>query len=155
MKKIAFIIAATFLSGLIQPAIAGHHKVQNLTVDMASIRAPIPGHSMTAAFLAINNTGKDNCTLNGVRSEFAEKIEFHTHQHINGMMKMRPVGSVEVAANSTLEFKPGGLHLMLFGVKEGHAESADITLETDNCGEITFNASIKSIKSAPAKAMHH
>jgi len=155
MKKIAFIIVATFIGGLIQPAIAGHHKLQKLTVDMATIRAPIPGHSMTAAFLTINNAGKDSCKLTSAGSEFAEKIEFHTHQHVNGMMKMRPVESVEVAANSTLEFKPGGLHLMLFGVKEGQAESADITLGTDNCGEITFNAPIKSIKSTPAKAMHH
>ncbi len=68
---------------------------------------------------------------------------------------MRPVESVEVAANSSLEFKPGGLHLMLFGVKEGQAESADIILGTNNCGEITFNAPIKSIKSTPPKAMHH
>ena len=122
---------------------------------MASIRAPIPGHSMTAAFLTINNAGKDSCTLTSAASEYAEKIEFHTHQHINGMMKMRPVESVEVAVNSSLEFKPGGLHLMLFGVKEGHAESAEITLGTDNCGQVTFNAPIKSIKSAPSKAMHH
>ena len=155
MKKIAFIIVATFMCGLIQPSIAGHHKLQKLTVDMASIRAPIPGHSMTAAFLTINNAGKDSCTLTNAASKFAKKIEFHTHQHIDGMMKMRPVESVEVAANSSLEFKPGGLHLMLFGVKQGQAESADITLGTDNCGEITFNAPIKSIKSAPAKKMHH
>jgi len=155
MKKIAFIIVATFMCGLIQPAIAGHHKMQKLTVDMASIRAPIPGHSMTAAFLMIKNAGKNSCILTSAASEYAEKIEFHTHQHIDGMMKMRPVESVEVAANSSLEFKPGGLHLMLFGVKQGQADSADITLGTDNCGEISFNAPIKSIKSAPAKAMHH
>ena len=155
MKKITFIIIAIFMGGLIQPAIAGHHKLQKLTVDMASIRAPIPGHSMTAAFLTINNTGKESCVLTSAASEYAEKIEFHTHQHINGMMMMRPVESVEVAVNSSLEFKPGGLHLMLFGVKEGHAESAEITLGTDNCGQVTFNAPIKSIKSAPSKAMHH
>ena len=155
MKKITFIIIAIFMGGLIQPAIAGHHKLQKLTVDMASIRAPIPSHSMTAAFLTINNTGKESCVLTSAASEYAEKIEFHTHQHINGMMKMRPVESVEVAVNSSLEFKPGGLHLMLFGVKEGHAESAEITLGTDNCGQVTFNAPIKSIKSAPSKAMHH
>jgi copper(I)-binding protein len=155
MKKITFIIIAIFMGGLIQPAIAGHHKLQKLTVDMASIRAPIPGHSMTAAFLTINNTGKESCVLTSAASEYAEKIEFHTHQHINGMMKMRPVESVEVAVNSSLEFKPGGLHLMLFGVKEGHAESAEITLGTDNCGQVTFNAPIKSIKSAPSKAMLH
>ena len=155
MKRIAFIIVATFIGGLVQPAIAGHHKLQKLTVDMASIRAAIPGHSMTAGFLTINNAGKDSCVLTSAASEFAKKIEFHTHQHVNGMMQMRPVESVEVAANSSLEFKPGGLHLMLFGVKEGHQESADITLGTDNCGQITFNAPIKSIKSTPPKVMHH
>ena len=155
MKKIAFVLIATFFGGFIQITIAGHHKHQSLEVEMATIRAPIPGHSMTAAFLAIKNGGKESCILTSARSGFAEKIEFHTHQHIDGMMKMRPVDTVEVAANSTLKFKPGGLHLMLFGVKQGHAQSADITLGTENCGELTFNAPITSIKSAPAKSMHH
>ena len=155
MNKIALTIIAAFLGGIMQFAIAGQHKLESLSVDMAYIRAPIPGSSMTAAFLTISNGGKENCTLISASSAFAEKIEFHTHQHSNGMMKMRPVDSVEVTANSQLAFKPGGLHLMLFGVKPDATESAEITLVSSHCGELTFDAPIRSMKSSPAKVMHH
>lgn len=155
MKKIAYLLVAVFLAVLLQPALAGHHKLEKLAVDMAYIRAPVPGHSMTAAFLTLHNHSADNCTLVSASSDFAKKVEFHTHKHINGMMQMRPVETVKVAAKTSVEFKPGGLHLMLFGVQSGAENTAKITLGTDNCGQITFSAPITSIKSPPAKAMHH
>ena len=68
---------------------------------------------------------------------------------------MRPVDGVELPAGSSIEFRPGGLHLMLFGVKHGHSSSAEIRLTTDQCGEVKFLAPIKSVKSQPAKSMHH
>ena len=60
---------------------------------------------------------------------------------------MRPVANVDVAAGSSVAFKPGGLHLMLFGIEHGDIPSAKITINTDQCGDISFTAPIKSIKS--------
>ena len=36
---------------------------------------------------------------------------------------MRPVESVDVAAGSSVVFKSGGLHLMLFGIEHGDTSS--------------------------------
>lgn len=155
MKKISLFLVLVVSACWVMPTMAGHHKKGNITIDMPYVRAPVPGHSMTAAFLMISNRGEQNCKLIAASSSYAKKIEFHTHLHIDGMMKMRPVKDVDVPAGSTVAFKPGGLHLMLFGVKSSEELSVEITLSTDNCGAIQFSAPIKSLKSQPAKAMHH
>ena len=155
MKKMSLMLAIVFSACWIMPTMAGHHKKGTIEVEMPYVRAPVPGNSMTAAFLHVSNSGQQACKLTAASSSYATKVEFHTHQHVDGMMKMRPVDTVDVPAGSSVTFKPGGLHLMLFGVKSVETSSAKITLSTDKCGEIQFSAPIKSLKSQPAKAMHH
>lgn len=155
MKKLPMCLVIVFSACWVMPSMAGHHKKDAIAVEMPYVRAPVPGHSMTAAFFKLSNGGEKDCKLTAASSNYAGKIEFHTHQHIDGMMKMRPVDGVELPAGSSLDFKSGGLHLMLFDIKHGDISSAEITLNTDKCGEVKFSAPIKSIKSQPAKAMHH
>jgi copper(I)-binding protein len=155
MKKIPLFIILVFSACWAMPLMAGHHKTGAITIDMPYVRVPVPGHNMTAAFLMVSNTGEQDCKLTGANSSYAQKIEFHTHQHSDGMMKMRPVDSIDVVAGGHVAFKPGGLHLMLFGIKPSDKSTVDINLTTDKCGEIHFSAPFKSIKSQPAKAMHH
>ena len=40
-------------------------------------------------------------------------------EHRDGMMKMRRVDEVVIAAHSSVALKSGGTHLMLFGVEMG------------------------------------
>jgi copper(I)-binding protein len=155
MKKISLFFVLVISACWVMPTMAGHHEKGNINIDMPYVRAPVPGQNMTAAFLMISNSGEQNCKLIAANSSYAKKIEFHTHKHVDGMMQMRPVKDVDVPAGSTIAFKPGGLHLMLFEVSSSDASSAEITLSTDKCGEIQFLAPIKSLKSQPAKAMHH
>ena len=155
MKKLSLFITLVFSACLAVPLMACDYNKETIDIDMPYVRAPVPGHNMTAAFLMVSNTGEQDCKLTAASSSYAQKIEFHTHQHIGGMMKMRPVDSVNVVAGGNVAFKPGGLHLMLFGVKPSDKSSVDINLTTDKCGEIHFSAPLKSIKSKPAKAMHH
>lgn len=155
MKNLPLTLALILSALWAGHSMAGHHKTGAIEVDMPYVRAPVPGHSMSAAFLTLNNASEQDCRLTAASSAYAKKIEFHTHVHQDGMMKMRPVANVDVAAGSSVAFKPGGLHLMLFGIKHGDIPSAKITINTDQCGDISFTAPIKSIKSMPAEAMHH
>lgn len=61
------------------------------------------------------------------------------------MMKMQQIESVEVPASGKVEFKPGGNHLMMFGLKQPlvAGESFPITLQFENGGEITTEVSIE------------
>jgi len=155
MQKLPLLLLLAFSVCWAMPSMAGHHKQGSIVVEAPSVRAPVPGHSMTAAFFKLINDGEQDCKLIAASSSYAKKIEFHTHLHEDGMMKMRPVDNVLLTAGSSLDFKPRGLHLMLFGIQHSDSSSAEIRLATDKCGDVTFLAPIKSVKSQPAKAMHH
>jgi hypothetical protein len=41
----------------------------------------------------------------------------HTHSMQNGIMMMRQLEAVEIPAGGSVEFKPGGNHIMLIGLE--------------------------------------
>ncbi len=91
--------------------------VPDVNVEGAYVRELPPGVRVTAAFLTLHNNGGSARTLVGVSSSLAERAEIHSHNLKGGKMMMRPVSQVVVAAHSEFEFKPGGYHIMLFGLK--------------------------------------
>jgi copper(I)-binding protein len=65
----------------------------------------------------------------------AERVEVHNMSMDGGVMTMRPVeGGLEIPAGGAVELKPGGLHLMLIGLKAPLTEggSVPLTLVFDN-----------------------
>ncbi len=120
---------------------------QSLQFHDAYIRAMPPGQNVTAAFMTVVNQGNLDCLITSATSSNAERIEFHQHQHTDGIMQMRPLAVVGVEAGETVAFVSGGLHIMLFGVdrplQEG--ESADLQLRTHACGDYELTLSVKSL----------
>ena len=70
------------------------------------------------AYLTIENNSTRQDKLISATSPIAERVEIHSHQHVDGVMKMRKVEYVEVGKGETTIFEPGGLHVMLIGLKE-------------------------------------
>ena len=83
----------------------------------AAVRVLPPGVPNTALYLTIENDTYHDITFTHAESDVAERVEIHTHEHQQGVMKMRKLDSVTAVAQQTLSFQPGGLHLMLFGLK--------------------------------------
>lgn len=71
-----------------------------------------------AAFLTLENKGAGNTILVAAESPVAKRVEFHTHIMDAGIARMRPIGTVVLPAGQTVEMKPGGLHVMLFDLKQ-------------------------------------
>jgi periplasmic copper chaperone A len=71
-----------------------------------------------AAYLRIVNGGKTADRLLSVSTPAAGKTELHTHVHEAGVMRMRQVEAIDVPAGGSVELKPGGLHVMLFGLEK-------------------------------------
>ena len=91
-----------------------------------------------AGWLTIRNSGEAD-RLTGVESPAAERIELHTHIHEGGVTMMREVDGIEVPVGVEAALKPGGSHLMLFGLKPG-LKAGDIfplTLVFEKAGRIT------------------
>ena len=99
-----------------------------VSVKDAWVRATVPHQKATGAFLQL--TAVRDSRLVAVRSPVAGSTELHEMSMANNVMKMRAVDAVELPAGKAVEFKPGGYHIMLLGlkapVKEG--ESVPLTL---------------------------
>ena len=128
------------------------------SVEDAYVRAMPPGRSATAAYLSLSNNSDRDCLIIGGSSAVAATLEIHQQLNSDGMMKMRPVAAVTVAAGETLQFRPGGFHLMLLGVDADlvPGESHPISLLTEDCGAIEMDAVVRSLfqRSAPAQNAH-
>ena len=63
----------------------------------------------------------------------------------NGVMSMQPQESVPVPAQGTVEFKAGGLHVMLINLNRDLkvGDTFTVTLNFQNAGEITVDVTVK------------
>lgn len=68
---------------------------------------------MRAGYMKINNTGDQKRQIVAMQSSAFDKVEMHESKMEDGMMKMIELGSLQLPANSQIELKPGGKHLML------------------------------------------
>lgn len=114
------VVLALCLLALSAPGLA------SFEVAGAHMRKPLPGQSTTVIYLQLTNRFDRDVQLASVHlvptsadveSRIAGAVvEVHEHRHIDGMMSMRKVSGLTIAAGDSLAFQPGGYHLMVFGV---------------------------------------
>jgi len=104
------------------------------------------GGSNSAAYLVINNDGREPDRLIRAETDFAHSTELHISENVDGVMTMRPVEAVDIPAGGTVELKPGGLHIMLVGLTQdlNPGDKLPITLIFDKAGKITIDAEVRA-----------
>lgn len=123
-------------------------------ISEAWARATVPGQPVGGAYLKIRSIVP--LTLVRIESDAAKIVQVHTMQMDNGVMKMREHGPLDIPAEKTVELKPGGLHLMLLGLKQalkaGDSILLKVTFVNANHVETTtvVNAEVRQI-GQPAK----
>ena len=127
MSRISSTLLAVSL--LLGPGIAlASEAADQVAVSGAYVRAVPPGQMNSAAFLALTNTSGEAHALVAAESDAADALELHSHTMEDGMMKMRRIERIDVPAAGTLSLEPGGLHLMLIGLKRQLAPGQEIKL---------------------------
>lgn len=86
------------------------------TVGAPWARATAGRAETGAAYLTLKG-GDSADSLVAAASPVAATVELHTHLEEDGVMRMRPVASIPVGSGEKVELKPGGLHIMLIGLK--------------------------------------
>ena len=112
---------------------------------------------MGAAYLAIKNSGRESDTLESASTPDAKKAEIHETTNANGVMKMRPVeGGLKIAPGQTVEFKPGGYHIMLMGLKQNLKEGEQIPLKLTfaHAGSVDVEVKIEKQPGHEAAGQH-
>jgi periplasmic copper chaperone A len=100
-----------------------------LTVSDAWSRTTPPDIPMGVVYLRIQNeTGKADRLLK-LKASVAASAEVHRTEVIEGVARMREVSVLHVAPGEKVEFAPGGMHVMLMGLKKPLVEGQRFDLE--------------------------
>lgn len=120
----------------------GNVYAHHLQVTHATVRALPPGITNTAVYLTINNNSDSPVKLVSASSNIAEKVELHEHSYNDGMMTMRQMDVIEIAAGESISLQPGGYHLMMFGLKQSlkPKQQIDIQLQFSDGSDFTLKA---------------
>ena len=128
MNRRSLIAPALVLLLAALPALAA-----GLTVTNAWSRSTPPVAKVGVVYFTLtNDTGKSDRLLK-LSTSVAEKVEVHRTEVQDGIARMREVVVLHVDAGQTLEFKPGGMHVMLMGLRKplvaGTAYELDLLFE--------------------------
>lgn len=89
-----------------------------LAVTGGWTRATPAGARVAGAYVQVNNATARADVLLGGRFDVADKVEVHDMTMTDGVMRMRKLDpGLDVPAGGKVELRPGGLHLMLMGLK--------------------------------------
>ncbi|WP_417516876.1 copper chaperone PCu(A)C [Minwuia sp.] len=137
-------LIATVILILASVTAAHEYKAGDITIGHPYAFASIGKVPNGAGFLTLENAGEADALI-GVTSDFAARNELHTHLHEDGRMMMRPVEKIELPAGETVKLEPGGLHLMLMGLKAPlkAGEKKTVTLIFEKAGEVDVELSIE------------
>jgi copper(I)-binding protein len=100
-----------FMSG-IDPSrdTQGELDIIGATIPLAPANA-----SVNAGYVKFTNTSDKDVEFYRFTSPVYDSVEMHITENKSGSAKMKQVKTILVPANSSLELKPGGAHLMLIG----------------------------------------
>ena len=142
--------SARLAIGLLAAWSLGVHAAE-IAIGDPYARAVPPGQPNSAVFMSLDNRSSDDRALVGAESPVAEVVELHTHLQEDGMMRMRRVERIELPAGERVVLQPGGLHVMLIGLKQNlePGASVDLTLRYDDGGTDRIQAPVRRIEAPP------
>jgi copper(I)-binding protein len=133
------------------PALAGP-AAEDIQIDEPYVRAVPAMMKNSAVFLSMKNTGDTNHALVSASSSAAEVVELHNHVQDGDVMRMRKIDEIGIAAGATTVLQPGGLHIMLLGLRQELVPDATVSVD------LTFADGSRKSLVAPVKSvdgMHH
>jgi copper(I)-binding protein len=127
-----------------------------VSVSGAYARAVPPGQPNSAVFMTLTNDSDSPRALVSATSPSARTVELHTHANEGGMMRMRRIERIEIPAHGKAELKPGGLHVMLIGLKGdlNPGSGVGLSLTFDDGTKQEIEAPVRKIEAMPMPMGH-
>ncbi|MFA3783445.1 copper chaperone PCu(A)C [Melioribacteraceae bacterium 4301-Me] len=148
MKKLIFVVIIFFIVSC-QNKNDNKQEVVNQKVDIKNQWiSPSTAKANSAMFFQVINNTNQADTLYGVKCSIDEVSMIHeTFTNDDGTTGMRHVMFIEIPPNSKIEFKPGGLHVMLMNLKSdlNENDTVDVTLQFKKSGDINIKVPVKEI----------
>lgn len=150
------IVAAIFPAFVATATLAETPTEAPITISDAAARS---ANVMSgAAVMTLTNTGSEDCTLTAATGDVAEKIELHTHENVDGVMKMTAIpDGITIPAGGDYQLEPSGDHIMLMGLTAPlePGDSIDLVLDFGPCGVVPVEIPVVALSSEDAAGMDH
>jgi copper(I)-binding protein len=148
------VFALLALLSMASPAWAHDYKLGALEIGHPWSRATPPTAPTGAGYLSVKNTGTTPDRLVSVSSPAAGTVQVHDMKMDGSVMRMRELdGPLEIKPGETVTLAPGGMHLMMMGLKEPltQGERLPLTLVFEKAGKIDVELAVEAMGAMP----HH
>ena len=127
-------------------ALGACKPTQRIVIEDAWSPPAPPTAPVAAAYMAITTVEPD--VLLSAATPIAQRVEMHMTSTTDGVMKMRALERVAIAAGETMHFEPGGRHFMLVNLSEPQAAgtSFPMTLRFERAGEMTVQIPVRAAR---------
>lgn len=96
-------------------SLAANAWAANVKIENAWARATAPGQPVGGVFMTL--TADADLSLVSANSPVAGSVELHSMVMDKDMMVMRRLDQIALPKGRAVQLAPGGLHIMLFGLK--------------------------------------
>lgn len=134
------------LALLLIPSIAFAHsyKQGDIQIGHAWARATAKGAANGAVYIPFLNEGKEADALVSITTPAAESVMIHNTVSEKGVQKMQHVEKLELPPMKPVGMRPGGLHIMLMGLKQPlvEGEKFPMTLTFEKAGKLDVDVMV-------------
>jgi periplasmic copper chaperone A len=145
------------LLGLAAPAHAHEQTAGDVTIVHPHARATVAVQKNGAACTVVRNRGAEPERLLAVRTDEARSAELHgTTISADGVARMRPAKALEIPPGGEARLAPGGLHVMLVGLKTRLFEGTifPMTLVFERAGEVQVEVMVEDAGAGAGQSGH-
>ncbi len=152
MSSFRIFSAGLLLSALLVAPWSMAQGVRAASVEIVQpyARSTAAGQAMSSAYLSIRNGGSVDKLLSA-STPVAAVVELHSMSMDGNVMRMRQIAAVDLPAGQAVEWKPGGLHLMLMGLKQPRVVGSnfEMTLVFEKAGPVKVQVEVAAPGAAP------
>ena len=144
----ATVLAVAFGIALAGAAAAHEYAIGGLAIGHPYARPTAPSQPTGGGYFSIANRGAGADRLvSAAAPSVARAVELHSMKMEGNVMRMREVGSIDVAPGQSVKLEPGGLHLMLVGLKAPLVAGSafPMTLTFEKAGRIEVEVKVEPI----------
>ena len=151
MIKLSSGLPALLLSAFATLSAAHDVTFGSIKIGHPYARATAPGQPVGGAFLKLDNQGGDD-RLVSVTADVSTAVELHSMALEGDVMRMRQVEAIVLPAGKAVELKPGGLHMMLIGLKAPlkAGDTFPIRLRFEKAGIVAVTVNVEAAGTDPS-----
>ena len=129
---------------------------EGIEVSDAWVRTATEGTN-SAVYFVIQNHNADVDEVIGASTDIANAAEVHESKMEGDVMRMNHMDSVTLDPSVKVEFMPGGLHVMLIGLKQDlkAGDQVEVILHFKNNSDLIVKATVRNADGMDTQSMDY